>query len=309
MDKYTGEYLDGQLDRELRDANSNTFSDLLRVDAVNDAIDYLQHILAKIHRRGFTAIEWPKQLLQFENFSYKNQISLDSDYYLWVELRKADSSDMVRIVPVDKIQAAADKPWACIFGMNISPPVPDSDNEGTDDFEVDGNFSGSAEANYIVEVQSGTTFRWSDDGGSGYTSGVTITGDWQTLNNGVKVKFASTSGYTATDKWTFTAYHDAVVSILRCNFDPSVDLRLTFVRKHSLISTSLSATDFLPYPRFYSLLKLITKTILRSYRDEKVDVEYMVNNVALKKAKEIIRELNGPELLTVRPGKTYNDYR
>lgn len=310
MDKYTGEYLDEQLDRELRDANSNTFSDLLRVDAVNDAIDYLGHILAKIHRKGIVGIEWPRQLLLFENFSYKNQVVLDDDYYLWVELRKADSDDLIRIVPVDLIEDETSELRACIYGADISPPVPDSDNSGTDEFEVRGNFSGSAETDYVVDLQSATTFRWSDDDGSSWdVSGVTITGDWQTLNNGVKVKFASTSGYTTGDKWSFTGYHDAVVSILRCNFNPKVDADLSFVRKQALIATSLSATDYLPYPRFYSLLKLITKTILRAFVDESINVEVMINGVALEKAKDIMRSINGPEQINVRPQHTYDSYR
>lgn len=61
---------------------------------------------------------------------------------------------------------------------------------------------------YVVEIDgTGTpdTFKWSDDGGSTWdATTVAITGSAQTLNNGVTITFAATTGHTSGNKWTFT---------------------------------------------------------------------------------------------------------
>ncbi len=58
----------------------------------------------------------------------------------------------------------------------------------------------------IDSIGSIDTFKWSDDGGSTWdVSGIQITGGWQDLNNGVKVRFDEVSGHTLTDYWDFWA--------------------------------------------------------------------------------------------------------
>jgi hypothetical protein len=80
---------------------------------------------------------------------------------------------------------------------------------GLDDCTSGGTFSGSGVTQYRVEIDgTGTpdTFRWSDSGGSTWdASTVNITGAAQTLNNGVQVTFAATTGHTAADRWDFQA--------------------------------------------------------------------------------------------------------
>jgi hypothetical protein len=50
------------------------------------------------------------------------------------------------------------------------------------------------------------TFKWSDDGGATWEATIVrITGTWQTLNNGVKIRFDSVNGHTNADYWDFYA--------------------------------------------------------------------------------------------------------
>jgi hypothetical protein len=74
-----------------------------------------------------------------------------------------------------------------------------------------GNFSGSEDIEYIVEIDSIAagaevglaTFKWSDGGGSWNASGVTTDSSPVTLNNGVTVQWASGAGadFVVGDKW------------------------------------------------------------------------------------------------------------
>ena len=80
---------------------------------------------------------------------------------------------------------------------------------GLDDCTSGGTFSGGSNIDYVVEIDgTGTpdTFKWSDDDGSTWdVSTVNITGAAQTLNNGVTITFAATTGHTSGDRWSFTA--------------------------------------------------------------------------------------------------------
>ena len=86
-------------------------------------------------------------------------------------------------------------------------------------------YTGLTDKSYIVEIDAtGTpdTFKWSDNGGGSYTTGVAITGAAQTLSNGIAVTFAATTGHTLGDKWTFDA--GAYVPIITIEQDYSDDL-------------------------------------------------------------------------------------
>ncbi len=96
---------------------------------------------------------------------------------------------------------------------------------GLDDMTRNSIFSGAEDAQYIIEIDSaGTpdTFKWSDNGGSTYTTGVAITGSAQALSNGIEVTFAATTGHTLGDKWTFDA--GANIPLITIEQDYSDDL-------------------------------------------------------------------------------------
>ncbi len=70
-----------------------------------------------------------------------------------------------------------------------------------------GIYTGATYNFYKIQMESGgASFKWSDDGGTTWeATGVAITGGWQDLNNGMKIKFKNTSGYKTVSYWTFYA--------------------------------------------------------------------------------------------------------
>lgn len=80
---------------------------------------------------------------------------------------------------------------------------------GLNDATSSGTFAGTEPTEYLVEIDAtGTpdTFKWSKDGGSTWeATGVSITGAAQTLDSGVEVTFAATTGHTLGDQWTIKA--------------------------------------------------------------------------------------------------------
>jgi hypothetical protein len=97
--------------------------------------------------------------------------------------------------------------------VTLATPVPS--NAG--DLYTEGPFTGSSTLNYKVMIDgTGTpdTFKWSDDGGSTWdATGVSITGSGQSLNNGVTIKFGSTTGHNVGDYWTFSASPENIFGI------------------------------------------------------------------------------------------------
>lgn len=81
---------------------------------------------------------------------------------------------------------------------------------GLDDALSGGTFTGTADTNFRVQIDGNgipDTFKWSNDGGSSWeASTVAITGAAQTLENGVTVAFAATTGHTIGDYWDIDAY-------------------------------------------------------------------------------------------------------
>jgi hypothetical protein len=89
-----------------------------------------------------------------------------------------------------------------------SPGTVTFTGSGLDDMTAGGQSSNSSELDYKIEIDgvgSPNTFRWSDDGGGSWdVSTVAITGSAQTLNNGVTITFAATTGHTNAEYWEFT---------------------------------------------------------------------------------------------------------
>jgi len=86
---------------------------------------------------------------------------------------------------------------------------------GLNDLSTSGTYTGTSDLDYVVEIDgagSPDTFKWSDDGGSTWdATGVAITGSAQTLNNGVEITFANTTGHAVGDRWEFTAHASEIV--------------------------------------------------------------------------------------------------
>ena len=87
------------------------------------------------------------------------------------------------------------------------------------DVTTGGTYTGTGDIMYLVEIDDATpTFKWSDDDGATYTTGVAITGAAQTLSNGVTITFANTTGHTLADAWEFLATDDTGKTSLPPNY-------------------------------------------------------------------------------------------
>jgi hypothetical protein len=104
----------------------------------------------------------------------------------------------------DNYRKMADKQDYSIVGLSSTTFT----GSGLDDGTIGGTYTGTTQIVYKVVIDAtGTpdTFEWFKDGVS-QASGVAITGAAQTLDNGITVTFAATTGHTNTDFWSATAY-------------------------------------------------------------------------------------------------------
>lgn len=72
----------------------------------------------------------------------------------------------------------------------------------------------------VIVTAAGTpdTFKWSDDDGLTFTTGVAITGAAQSLSHGISLTFAHTTGHAVNDRWDFSNWR---------TIDQSFDYQLT----------------------------------------------------------------------------------
>ena len=76
---------------------------------------------------------------------------------------------------------------------------------GLDDLTAGTTFEHTATKTFKIQIDAtGTpdTFKWTNDGGANWTTGVSITGAAQTLSNAFTVTFAATTGHTLNEYWT-----------------------------------------------------------------------------------------------------------
>lgn len=122
----------------------------------------------------------------------------------------------------------------------------DFTGSGEDDLDTSGTYTGSDTKDYIVEITSGdpadpNVFKWSDDGGSSYTTGVNITGAAQSLSNGVSITFGETTGHETGDIWEFTCY--AHTGNLQEWVDGSDDVQMKISNEGIPIVPNLTTTE------------------------------------------------------------------
>jgi len=78
---------------------------------------------------------------------------------------------------------------------------------GLDDAYFSGHFEGTSTTNFYVKIDGQSTpdtFEWGYDSASPQATGISITGNDQSLSAGISIKFATTTGHTTGDKWTGT---------------------------------------------------------------------------------------------------------
>lgn len=76
------------------------------------------------------------------------------------------------------------------------------------DLSINNTYTGVDSRTYIIEIDTTgatDTFKWSNDNGQSYTTGVSITGSAQSLEDGLQITFDNTTGHSVGDAWTFQA--------------------------------------------------------------------------------------------------------
>lgn len=95
-----------------------------------------------------------------------------------------------------------------LLGTEIVGVPVQTTGSGLDDLSSGGVYTSTVERTYHVEIDDAGTpdsFRWSNDNGATFVaSSVNITGAAQTLENGLTITFAATTGHTNTNVWKFT---------------------------------------------------------------------------------------------------------
>ena len=97
----------------------------------------------------------------------------------------------------------------CNLFFTVNPPyVPPyvHGGVGLDDLTIDGRYTGIITSTYLVTLTfAGAVdqFTWNETGG-GFGAAIPMTGGWQTLNNGVQIRFTATTGHALGNTWTFT---------------------------------------------------------------------------------------------------------
>ncbi len=86
---------------------------------------------------------------------------------------------------------------------------PNYTGAGVNDMRIKGIFSGAATREFKIQIDgtgSPNTFKWSiNDGSSWVETGVAMTANWYTLQEGVQIKFAAITGHTSGNSWTWMA--------------------------------------------------------------------------------------------------------
>jgi len=93
-----------------------------------------------------------------------------------------------------------------VFGNSWAGSIGDVSFSGVglNDFSKRGKYVGGENRVYTFTIGATVTqFDWSATGSGGSGSGVAITGGWQTIEDGIQIRFNAISGHTAADSWSF----------------------------------------------------------------------------------------------------------
>jgi hypothetical protein len=107
---------------------------------------------------------------------------------------------------------------------------------GLDDLSSSGTYTDTDAATFQIAIDStGTpdTFQWRKGTGS-WTTGVSITGSAQLLQDGISVTFAATTGHKNNDEWLFGVGY-------RARIDKDIALELTSVNNDLIVAGSVDA--------------------------------------------------------------------
>lgn len=146
-------------------------------------------------------------------FSLEHSIGDDNPAVTYIDLNCIENETWLHEGYVAWSDAEMDRVTADIVTRSTKYGVPGISSpvfygEGLDDCSVSGTYSGQTSKEYKIQIDSeGTpdTFKWSNDAGTSWTEGISITGSTQTLSSGVQITFGATTGHTLNDYWCVNA--------------------------------------------------------------------------------------------------------
>lgn len=257
----------------LQDADGTQWLDREIVAAVNDSIEFL--IVELYRQKVYSMIDelHCRTWLDDAEFSYSDEINLPIDYVKHIMMKRYGYTLPLRVAGVQEIDDTTTENRGMVRAASVGAPTPDSSNSGTDTLEADGDYSGSADEIITITVDAGgATFSWTSSV-SGSGSAVAMATTWTTLQNGIKVKWGDTSGFTAGDIWTVKGYITQKIHILTLNYAPEEDIELWYIRRPVRFTVSggaIVSTDRLPFRRYYLPIKEYVITVLMNRNEEDV---------------------------------------
>lgn len=94
-----------------------------------------------------------------------------------------------------------------VIGVNTAGELVTNQGDPIPTFEYRGTYSGSTSVDFWIRIDGATTFEWTKEStlpgapASPYANnGITITGDWQALSDGIEIRITQTSGHTTGDR-------------------------------------------------------------------------------------------------------------
>jgi hypothetical protein len=293
------------------DRNQTRYKDPEIKVYAEEAMRWMLYELKRQNRYGTVPEQYPRKVLEFEDFSFDKKINLPLDYVDYIRLNRDGFDEPIRVVSLNHIDDVVGTNYATVYGATVGAPIAATGNAGLDEFMTQGNFSGSTNTIYTITLASGTTFNWvSNQGPSG--SAVAITGDWQTLENGVEVKFDSTSGYTAADVWTFTAYKDQTIQILELNWTPEEDLILNYMKRiEDLTMTNdvLDADQYLPFYKYYDAIKLYVELKCNNRGEKNIRQDLVIYDPVIRLITNVASAISYDTGSSMAPRKVTKDYK
>jgi hypothetical protein len=295
------------------DFDQTRFKDIIIGGYMMEGLRLILQEIQRQNKYGTIPEQVAKTTIPFAEFSGLNKHDLPVDFFTKIRVSREGFAKPIRITTVGHIEDDVSTSFGTITGAKVGAPVPNSANTGIDDLDTRGDFSGSSEDTYTITIASSTTFNWSSTGG-GSASGVTMTGKWQTLDNGVQIRFETATGYTAGDVWTFVSYFDQMISVLELNFDPEEAIQLYWVRRITEVTytgTGLSATFnayYLPFYRYYDALKLFVELKLNNHAERNIKQDLEIDNQVIKKILDIASTINVDDDLSIQPRNVSKDF-
>jgi len=261
----------------LQDVDGTEYTDTEVNYAINEARRY---VLDELCRNSLFAL-MPEQtmpyILPYSEFSYDHKHDLPTDFYYPIRFREVAAYESIPLIDFDKFDDTDRADCAFITASKVGAPVPNSANTGTDTLKTSGDHTGATQYTYTITILAGgATFNWARTGS--LTNVASCSTSWVTLENGVKVKFAAASGFTAGDSWTFVAYL-SYANILCLNFDPDTDIESWHVRDVvpvDLVTGAISTTARLEFRRYYDALKLFVEIKLKNRSQESVNQDMAI---------------------------------